>query len=545
MNYTSMTKEQLIKELELLQNRLESAGDTDHKQVEKAVLDSERKFRESAELLPQAIFEISLQGKITYTNQHGFDSTGYSQDDIDEGINVAQLIVKEDQDKLKLNITNVLNGAELEPHEYSILRKDGSIYPVIIYSLPIIKEGKPVGLRGVVIDITERKQAENLAIAQKELAVLFCETSNLDDALKLSVEKAIQISGMDSGGIYIINEKTGDLNLKYSVGFGADFVKATSHYNADSQNVQLVNKGRPLHTVIDETGIELNPARKAEKLHAISIVPMIFKGKPIGCMNIASHTKNNIPEYAQHALETIAGQVSGIINRFKIESQLKRSEERYRSLFADDMTGDYISTPEGGLIDCNPAFAKIFGYETVEEALSVKIESFYINPEDRKEFFKKLREKGRLELFEKEFYHRSGKVLSILENAVGVFNNDGKLIEVRGYIIDDTEQKKLKEQFYQAQKMESVGRLAGGIAHDFNNLLTVIVGNADFSKMYVGKEDPLYSNIEEISKAANRAAELTYQLLAFSRKQELQPKIIESINQVVITDFEYHHLLCI
>jgi nitrogen-specific signal transduction histidine kinase/CheY-like chemotaxis protein len=99
-------------------------------------------------------------------------------------------------------------------------------------------------------------------------------------------------------------------------------------------------------------------------------------------------------------------------------------------------------------------------------------------------------------------------------------------------LTDITEKKQLELQFLQAQKMEAIGRLAGGVAHDFNNLLTSIVGHADLMLLELRPEDPLVGDIREIKKAADRAADLTRQLLAFSRKQILQPRIV-NLNQVI------------
>jgi two-component system cell cycle sensor histidine kinase/response regulator CckA len=110
---------------------------------------------------------------------------------------------------------------------------------------------------------------------------------------------------------------------------------------------------------------------------------------------------------------------------------------------------------------------------------------------------------------------------------------------VRGVIcmaLDVTDRKQLEEQFRQAQKMEAVGRLAGGIAHDFNNLLMVIQGYGDLLVERLHPSDPLRKNVEQIQTASQRATSLTRQLLAFSRKQMLAPKILNI--QAVIADME-------
>jgi two-component system, cell cycle sensor histidine kinase and response regulator CckA len=130
--------------------------------------------------------------------------------------------------------------------------------------------------------------------------------------------------------------------------------------------------------------------------------------------------------------------------------------------------------------------------------------------------------------FESTLRRRDGRLVSASENAVGTFNERGELTKITGFLVDRSAERNLEEQLRQAQRLEAVGQLAGGIAHDFNNLLTVIIGCAELIRRDVpppaGLEpDPL----DELSKAARRAAMLTQQLLAFSRRQVLQPRELD------------------
>ncbi|MFA7711707.1 MAG: PAS domain-containing sensor histidine kinase, partial [Candidatus Neomarinimicrobiota bacterium] len=134
--------------------------DIERRRVEKSLDKYEKNFRELVNLLPQTIYELDKDDKFRFTNQVGFDTFGYDQQDIDSGINFYQLFIAEEREKLNRNIQRIYNGSEVEGHEYTALRKNGTTFQALIYSSPIMYNEKPVGLRGVVIDITDRKQVE-------------------------------------------------------------------------------------------------------------------------------------------------------------------------------------------------------------------------------------------------------------------------------------------------------------------------------------------------------------------------------------------------
>ena len=121
----------------------------------------------------------------------------------------------------------------------------------------------------------------------------------------------------------------------------------------------------------------------------------------------------------------------------------------------------------------------------------------------------------------------------IQDRGFPVREDQGRVILFTGVATDITERKALEEQLRQAQKMEAVGRLAGGVAHDFNNLLTVITGYGELMRAKVLEDDPPTATWKRSSKAGERAAALTRQLLAFSRQQVLQPQVID-LNRVVL-----------
>lgn len=133
---------------------------TERKKAEKALIESEQRYRELTDLLPQTVFELDLKGNFIFVNRYAYEATGYSPEDVKKGFNVLQIIAPEDREKAMNNIKEVLTAGRQGGCEYTVIRKDGTRFPVISYSSPIIIEGRPAGLRGIVVDITEQKKAE-------------------------------------------------------------------------------------------------------------------------------------------------------------------------------------------------------------------------------------------------------------------------------------------------------------------------------------------------------------------------------------------------
>ncbi|MDH5443687.1 MAG: PAS domain-containing protein [Hadesarchaea archaeon] len=140
---------------------------TERKRAEKKLCESEKKYKELVELLPEMVFELDTAGRVIFANQAAFSTFGYSERDL--GVSAIQMFVPQDRERAKKNIMGVLSGEKLGVTEYTALRKDGSTFPVIIHSTPIIRENKPVGLRGIIVDITERKLAEEERLKREKV----------------------------------------------------------------------------------------------------------------------------------------------------------------------------------------------------------------------------------------------------------------------------------------------------------------------------------------------------------------------------------------
>ena len=229
---------------------------------------------------------------------------------------------------------------------------------------------------------------------------------------------------------------------------------------------------------------------------------------------------------------SIIGAIQDITGQKQAEESLQESEERYRQFFLEDLSGAYISKPDGRLIACNPAFARIFGFSSVQEALATPLESIYHESNTRVEFLKNLRKNKKLVNFKSNMRHRDGSVVNIVENTIGIFDEEEKLVEIKGFLVDVTLQTKLEAQLHKARKMETVGTLAGGIAHEFNNLLMTILGNTSLIQYDLDKTDPHFQMLVKIAEAVGRGVELTQQLLGYAKKGKYEVKPLD-LNRLV------------
>jgi PAS domain S-box-containing protein len=229
-------------------------------------------------------------------------------------------------------------------------------------------------------DISERKRAEELNRIQMDLAMKLSATSRLDDALKTCIEAAMKASGLDCGGVYLVDRRKGDLKLAHVVGLSEDFIKAVSHFEADSERTQLVKSGKPIHISYPAVSVPMDSAERQEGMRHISIIPILYEEEVIACLNTASHTLDSISVESQDALEAIGAQLGNAITRIMAVEALQESEEGYRRLV--DSARDIISItdPNGALQFLNPAFEKILGWDR-EDYIGCSFEPL-VHPDD-------------------------------------------------------------------------------------------------------------------------------------------------------------------
>jgi PAS domain S-box-containing protein len=366
---------------------------------------------------------------------------------------------------------------------------------------------------GVIRDITERKQAERALESAKDYAESLIATANA------------MVIGLDvHGSVRVFNQ-------------AAERITGYARAELEGRNWFEVIAPRERYPRVWE---------EFERLTAGGL-PGEYENQILTRAGQERHVawRNTVLRERGELVGTISFGID-ITERKQAEEQLRRAEENYRSIYDNAVEGIYRSSREGGFIAANPAMARMLGYDSVQELIESVTDvtrQLYVRPETRAEFQRLIEQQGFVRGFELQCYRKDGSIAWHAISTRAVRDQAGAVICYEGIAEDITERKQAEaelrenqERLRLAQKMEAVGRLAAGVAHDFNNMLAVIMGSAELMRMRLQPDHPAQANAEDILKAATRAASLTRQLLAYSRKQVLQPKVLDL--NAVVTEIE-------
>ncbi len=271
---------------------------------------------------------------------------------------------------IKMRVTAALKTGRLRQPEQGmealVCRADGQMRWVL-QKFFIIPSRQGFRMAGIFRDITEYRRYEAFMHILHDLNIILNTATELDKAIACILEAACQLEPVDSGGIYLVNQQTGEVSIVAHQGLSETFVKQVMHFSADSPPAHLYQKGQPVYSSVRDADLP-NPAFLfEEKLQSIAVIPIVFEGKMLAGMNLASHTAEEIPENTRTLLETLAARVGGALDRIQTIQALRASEKNFRAIFDMAPLAIAVLEEEGDIVRLwNPAAERVFGWRAAE-----------------------------------------------------------------------------------------------------------------------------------------------------------------------------------
>ena len=477
---------------------------TEHKKMAETIRQSEERYRTILDEMADAYFEVDIAGKFTFVNDAVCRHLGYSREEL-IGANFRGQMVKEESDIVYKAFNNIYKTGKPEKAIlYKFLRKAGTTGFAEVAGFPLQNQkGKIIGFRGVSRDITERKQVEQIIL------------HNENRFKTLYQENPIST--------FTWQKKGDDFFL-------VDFNRASILLTEGKASKFMGKSAQELYQKRPEIIDDMLRCFKDQSLISRELVSQDFA--PGKILSVS---------YSYIHPDLIILRAEDITEHKRADEALRQSEEKYRTILENIQEGYFEVDLAGNLTFLNDSLCQIFGYPK-DEFMGMNNRQ-YTDKENAKKLFLTFNEVFKTgkpaKAFDWQIIRKDGTTRFIEASISLKIDSSGKPIGFQGLTRDITERKqaevekaKLETQLQQSQKMESVGRLAGGVAHDFNNMLGVILGHTELALMKMVPGQPLYNNLTEIRKAAERSAELTRQLLAFARKQTVVPKVLD-MNETV------------
>jgi len=536
---------------------------TERKRADEALRRSEEKYRTILENIQDGYLEVDLAGNFTFVNDAQCRNLGYTREELIR-MNNRQYTDQTTARKLYQTFNEVYRtGEPVKVLDLEVIRKDGTkAFNEISVSLIRDSEGKPIGFRGISRDVTERKRAEETL---RESEDCYRDLVEFSQHLICTHDLRGQILSVNQEGAKLLGYEQRSLLNKNIRDLLVPEVRDEFDTYLDTIQKHGVAKGlMSLQTATGEKRLwEYNNTLRTEGV-TVPIVRAIAH-------DVTEHIRAEKAVTRLSQENAIMAEIGRIISStLNIEEVYERFAEEVRKLIPFDRIVINVIDTEKSTVSNVYMAGKGIADRKVEEIYPLKgsgnaemlrtQSSFLIQTEDFNEYkdrfpmllstfqagfrsimnvplFSKGQVIGGLLLRSLKPYTYTDKDVRLAERVgnqiAGAIANAQLFIERKRA---EEERTALQEQLRQSQKMEAVGQLAGGIAHDFNNLLTVITGYSDMILRRLNQNDSMRGNAEEIQRAAEKAASLTRQLLAFSRKQMLQSKVLDLNNLVTNMD---------
>jgi PAS domain S-box-containing protein len=462
----------------------------------------------------------------------------------------------------ELPLSFALQGRTVQGREFILQRKDGTRRWHIASAAPVhAEDGRLVAAIVVFPDITERRQAEEMLEKRRDSESLVSAISSrfvnlgsasIDAAIVEALAEIGRFTGADRCYVFFYHkEGTAADNTHEWCAEGIEPQRARLQ-GLPTNGFRMVNAPLARSEVVFIPRVDALPPESVEErreftrqgIKSLLLVPIEFRKDVVGFLGLdavrreASWSAETVP-----LLRTVGEVFAGALDRAVTEQALRFNEERYRVVSDVGRHLLFDCSLDSGAVEWMGRIEELTGYLPAElNGMGYRGWGDLIHPDDREEVQQRLRESMRDRSFHRVEYRirrKDGSYMPVEARGTFVYGEDGRALRMVGSLSDESEKRKaqeerqrLHEQLQQAMKMEAVGRLAGGIAHDFNNLLTTIVGNVELARMEEDLPEAVVRSLQEIGSAAESAAGLTRQLLAFSRRQIIEPRVV-GVNALV------------
>ncbi|KAA3612000.1 MAG: PAS domain S-box protein [Calditrichaeota bacterium] len=445
------------------------------KNAESALKKSEELYKMLFDSLPFGGEVLDVKGNIIDCSESTANILGYKKAEI-VGKHLSEIIDPTALEMFKKKFPAVLKGKP-QTAEIKMVHKNGSRIDVLRAGHPIYeKNSKTVnGVLAVNVDITEKKKTEN------ELKQKLIETEEIykitnavnsdipiEEIYNIAFESVNKTLGVKKASILIFDEQ-GIMRFKAWRGISAKYRNAVEGHSPWTPK----NKNpRPIFLsdiTQDKTLKKYQDLFQEENIQGLAFIPLPYKGFVKGKFMLYSDQPRIYTRQEMQLAQSIGYQIIIAIMRRQDEDALKQSEERYRNFFMDDLSGDYLTTVDGSVIDCNPAFLKIFGFKNLKDAKKYNMGNLYPAPKDRTMLLSKLRKQKSIKNNLTTMIRINGDKIVVTETVSGVFNKKGKLTKLRGYLIDKTKQHNTETALRKSEeKFKRIANNAPDIIYRFN-----------------------------------------------------------------------------
>ena len=385
----------------------------------------------------------------------------------------------------------------------------------------------------------ERQRAQEVVLERTRIAVLSSDlgvaltgVAALRATLVRCTSALVRHLDVIGACIWTFSESAQALELQAGSGLSPALSAAYATVSLDDPMIgNIVRQRRAVHlpsvadlAIPDAAWVERN------RISTFAGCPLLVGNRTVGVLGVFS--RRPLPSFVVESLTAIADQLAVGIERRRAEEELRQSEELFSRVFRSSPVGIVITTlDEGRFLDANDAFLTLLGRTREEMQGRTTIElGVWRDAAERTRIVEALGTHGTVRDLDLEFRTARGAIRHVLASIERIELSGRPCLLMLAYDISD--RMRLEDQLRQAQKMEAIGRLAGGLAHDFNNLLGVVIGYCDLLFRKLPADLPERAEIHEIRSAAEGASGLTRQLLAFSRRQVLEPRVLD-LNDVV------------